>query len=173
MSLFSTSATLRPSHCLLVRRASGPMLLTGIPHLMSVARQSRHFGRTPANRRSREPALVTHSEGVAPTLQPDLALAGWWASPYLSWKGTSPREMHWTRSLQRGCSLRSCCRHGVERSGSLASDAKQRCPDIDARLVCRRGVGASCRDHEEVRPWRSNALHSEPSRLPERPMNKT
>src|ERR1700692_1325313 len=104
MSLFSTSATLRPSHCLLVRRASGPMLLTGIPHLMSVARQSRHFGRTPANRRSREPALVTHSEGVAPTLQPDLALAGWWASPYLSWKGTSPREMHWTRSLQRGCS---------------------------------------------------------------------
>src|ERR1700692_2168643 len=54
---------------------------------------------------SREPALVTHSEGVAPTtLQPDLALAGWWASPYLSWKGASPREMHWTRSLQRGCS---------------------------------------------------------------------
>ena len=53
----------------------------------------------------------------------------------------------------------------VERSGSLASDAKQGCPDIDARLVCRRGVGASCRDHEEVRPWRSNALHSAPSRL--------
>jgi hypothetical protein len=32
-------------------------------------------------------------------------------------------------------------RHGVERSGSLACDAKQGCPDIDARLVCRRGVG--------------------------------
>jgi hypothetical protein len=30
-------------------------------------------------------------------------------------------------------------RHGVERSGSLASDAKQGCPDIDASLVCRRG----------------------------------
>src|SRR5712664_3626 len=56
---------------------------------------------------------------------------------------------------------------------SLASDAKQRCPDIDARLVCRRGVGASCRDHEEVRPWRSNELHSAPSRLTERPMNTT
>src|ERR1700682_1528630 len=41
-------------------------------------------------------------------------------------------------------------RHAVERSGSLASDAKQGCPDIDAKLVCRRGVGASCRDHEEV-----------------------
>src|SRR6266851_1620171 len=46
-------------------------------------------------------------------------------------------------------------------------------PDIDAKLVCRRGVGASCGDHEEVRPWRSNALHSEPSRLTERPMNTT
>ena len=147
------------------------MLLTGIPHLMSVARQSRHFGRAPAssglppiadsrmvgrhvskvpmpevaiqslaserlestssgsstrerairshdleqtfaslvsapaNKRSREPALVTHSEGVAPTtLQPDPALAGWWASPYLSRKGASPREMHWMRNLQRGCS---------------------------------------------------------------------
>src|SRR5664279_925516 len=57
-------------------------------------------------RRSREPALVTHSGRVAPiTLQPDLALAGWWASPYLSWKGASPRERHWTRSLQRGCSF--------------------------------------------------------------------
>src|SRR5258708_32567171 len=49
MSLFSTSATLRPSHCLLLGPASGPMLLTGIPHLMSVARQSRHFGRAPAS----------------------------------------------------------------------------------------------------------------------------
>src|ERR1700687_3109657 len=58
-------------------------------------------------------------------------------------------------------------RHLVERSGSLASDAKQRCPDNNARLVCRRGVGASCRDHGEVRPWRSNALHSAPSRLTE------
>src|SRR5258708_34247120 len=64
-------------------------------------------------------------------------------------------------------------RHGVERSGRLASDAKQGGPDIDARLVCRRGVGASCRNHEEVRPWRSNALHSAPSRLTERPMNTT
>jgi hypothetical protein len=27
-------------------------------------------------------------------------------------------------------------RYGVERSGNLASDAKQGCPDIDARLVC-------------------------------------
>ena len=35
MSLFSTSATLRPSRCLLLRLASGPMLLTGILHLMS------------------------------------------------------------------------------------------------------------------------------------------
>src|SRR5260221_2475248 len=64
-------------------------------------------------------------------------------------------------------------RHGVERSGSLASDAKQMCPDIDARLVCRRGVGASCRDHEEVRSWRSHALHLAPSRLTERLMNTT
>src|ERR1700688_1714789 len=64
-------------------------------------------------------------------------------------------------------------RHGVERSGSLASDAKQGCLDIDARLVCRRGVGASCRDHEEVRPWRSSALHSAPSRLLEVPINST
>ena len=44
MSLVSTSATLRPSR-LLLRLASGPMLSTGIPHLMSVAGQSRHFGR--------------------------------------------------------------------------------------------------------------------------------
>src|SRR6202051_3550668 len=64
-------------------------------------------------------------------------------------------------------------RHGVERSGSLARDAKQGWPDIDARLVRRRGVGASCRDHEEVRSWRSNALHSAPSRLTESPMNTT
>src|SRR6266404_2650854 len=32
MSLFSTSAMLRPSNCLLLRLTSGPMLLTGIPH---------------------------------------------------------------------------------------------------------------------------------------------
>src|SRR5258708_16318078 len=38
MSLFSTSAALRPSHCLLLRLASGPTLLTGIPHLMSPLR---------------------------------------------------------------------------------------------------------------------------------------
>src|SRR3984957_11868889 len=72
---------------------------------MTLSRHLRASFRAPANRRSREPALGTHSEGVAPTtLQPDLALAGWWASQYLSWKGASPREMHWTRSLQRGCS---------------------------------------------------------------------
>src|SRR5258708_39763176 len=29
----------------------------------------------------------------------------------------------------------------------------------------------ACRNHEEVRVWRSNALHSAPSRLTERPMN--
>jgi hypothetical protein len=39
---------------------------------------------------------------------------------------------------------------------------------VNARLVCRRGVGTSCRDHEEVRPWGLNALHSVPSRLTER-----
>src|SRR5713101_2026055 len=38
MSLFSTSAALRPSHCLLLRVASGPTLLTGIPHPMSPLR---------------------------------------------------------------------------------------------------------------------------------------
>src|SRR5580704_448652 len=118
---------------------------------MSLSRHSRASFQAPANRRSREPPLVTHSEGVAPTtLQPDLALAGWWASPYLSWKGASPREMHWTRSLQRGCSPPKLADTGwaVWESGEL---------------VCRRGVWASCRDHEEVRPWRSNALHSAPS----------
>src|ERR1700688_3322635 len=110
---------------------------------MPLSRHSRASFRAPANRRSREPALVTHSRRVAPpiTLQPDLALAGWWASPYLSWKGASPRERHWTRSLQQLLASAEAGRHGVERSGSLASDAKQGCPDIDARLVCRRGVG--------------------------------
>src|SRR6202158_2573427 len=73
---------------------------------MTLSRHSRASFRAPANRRSRAPALVTHSRRVARpiTLQPDLALAGWWASPYLSWKGASPRERHWTGSLQRGCS---------------------------------------------------------------------
>src|SRR5258708_9509895 len=107
-------------------------------------------------------------------IERDLALAGWWASPYLSWKGASPRGKALDAvPTARLLASAEAGRHGVERSGSLASDAKQGCPHIDARLVCRRGVGASWRDHEEVRPWRSNALHSAPSRLTERPMNTT
>src|SRR5260370_26923256 len=90
------------------------------------------------------------------------------------WKGASPRGKALDAvPTARLLASAEAGRHGVERSGSLASDAKQGCPDIDARLVCRRGVGASWRDHEEVRPWRSNALHSAPSPLTERPMNTT
>src|ERR1700737_5244263 len=55
--------------------------------------------RAPVNRRSREPALVTPFRTCsAPiTLQPDLALAGWGASPSLGRKGAIPRERDWTR----------------------------------------------------------------------------
>src|SRR5271166_3741589 len=78
-------------------------------------------------------------------------------------EGSNPEGKDWTRGQQRGCwppqKLADTWWSGL---GSLASDAKQGCPDIDAGLVCRRRVGASCRDHEKVRPWRSNALHSAP-----------
>ena len=38
------------------------------------------------------------------TLQPDLALARWWASPYLGSKGAIPRERDRAQGRQRGCS---------------------------------------------------------------------
>jgi hypothetical protein len=41
---------------------------------------------------------------ISRAIQPDLALAGWWASPYLCRKGAIPRERDWTRGQQRGCS---------------------------------------------------------------------
>src|SRR5216683_1938559 len=85
-------------------------------------------------------------------------------------EGSNPRGKAIGRGANRAVArLR---RSWPTRGGAVwesASDAKQGPPGIDARLVCRRGVGASCRDHEEVRPWRSNALHSAPSRLTERP----
>src|SRR6202051_1465503 len=132
---------------------------------------TRHFAspfRAPVNRRSREPALVTHSGRVAPHNTSARSRACWmvgFAIPMPEGIGRGANS-GLLASAEAG-------RHGVERSGSLASDAKQGCPDIDAELVCRRGVGGSRRDHEEDRPWRSNALHSAPSRLTERPMNTT
>jgi hypothetical protein len=62
-----------------------------IAHIVSKLKSANTFAspfRAPVNRRSREPALVTHSARVAPIpLQPDLVLAGWWASSYLCRKG--------------------------------------------------------------------------------------
>src|SRR6266403_22595 len=78
---------------------------------------------------------------VAPPIT--LQLAGWWASRYLGRKGAIPRERDWTRGRRRGCLPLPKLTDTGERSGSLASDPKQGCRDIDARLVCRRGVGAS------------------------------
>src|SRR3954447_19384227 len=52
------------------------------------------------------------------TLQPDLALAGWWPSPYLGRKGAIPGERDWTPVAR------------LRRSWGPASDAKQGGPDI-------------------------------------------
>src|SRR5258708_27698939 len=85
---------------------------------------------------------------ISRAIQPHLALAGWWASPYLCRKGAIPRERDWTRRQQRGCAPRRSWPTLGGPVWSLASDAKQRGPDIDARLVGRHAAGASCRDIE-------------------------
>ncbi len=74
-----------------------------------------------------EPALVALSGRVVPvTLQPDLALAGWWASSYLCRKGLDAKP------TARLLAAAEAGRHGVERSGSLASDALTSMPSSSA-----------------------------------------
>src|SRR5258708_38480502 len=117
----------------------------------------------------------TGARGPFPAVAPPitLQLAGWWASPYLGRKGAIPGEADWTRGRRRGSSPPPKLADTGEAVWESGERREAGVPCIDARLVCRRGVGASCQDHEEVRPWRSNALHSAPSRLTERPMNTT
>src|SRR5882672_9608971 len=54
---FSTSTTLRPSRCFLLRLASGPTLLTGIPHLNATIK-TRHIGTRRCNPRRVHPYRI-------------------------------------------------------------------------------------------------------------------